>query len=105
MFIGLTNFFDQSGPAVYFRQAKKLEICECPQTITPSTLDFAGNQLGIIHVVISILSAMGCLVKKKKKACLSIFFSCRKFFFSTIFNFYFRENPRFRDKFQALKYR
>ena len=48
--------------------------------ITPSTLEFAGNQLTFIHVAISILSATrtGCL---KEKVCLSICFS-RDFRFS-----------------------
>ena len=35
---------------------KQLEICKCPWTITPSTLDFAGK-LAFVHGVISILSA------------------------------------------------
>ena len=37
----------------------------------------------------------------KKKVCLSIYFSAEKIF-STIFDFHFRENPCFRDEFQAL---
>ena len=51
--------------------------------------------------MISILSATatGCL--KKKNACQFVF--PRKNFFSAIFDFHFRENPRFRDKFQALE--
>ena len=41
---------------------------------------------------------MDCL---KKKVCLSICFSAEKHF-SANFDFHFRENPRFRDEFQAL---
>ena len=54
------------------------------------------------NVAISILSATatGCL-KKKKNACQFVF--PRKIFFSAIFYFHFRENPRFRDEFQALE--
>ena len=52
--------------------------------------------------VISILSATptDCL---KNKVCLWICFP-RKIFFPTIFDFHFRENPRFRDEFQALMF-
>ena len=40
------------------------------------------------------------LFKKKKYACEFVFL--RKKFFSAIFDFHVRENPRFRDEFQAL---
>ena len=50
--------------------------------------------------VISILSATptDCL---KKQSMLVNLFSAEKIF-SAIFDFHFRENPRFRDEFQAL---
>ena len=73
MFIGLTNFFDQSGPAVYFRHGNSLK---CPRTITPLTLDFAGK-LTFVHGVISILSATQTDCLKKKKS-MSICFSAEK---------------------------
>ena len=47
MFIGLTNFFDLSGPAALQPQ-KWLEIYKCQQTITPhqcTTIGFAGHKL------------------------------------------------------------
>ena len=36
-----------------------------------------------------------------EKVCLSII-SLKEYFFPAIFDFHFRENPRFRDEFQAL---
>ena len=103
MFIGLTNFFDQSGPAAYFRHGNSLKYANvhddnsinahfCWQTRICSRRDF--HKLTFCYTD-------GLF--QKKKACLSICF-LRKKFFPVIFDFHFRENPYFRDEFQALLY-
>ena len=77
MFIGLTNFFDQSGSAVYFHHGNSLIYAKCPRTITPSTLDFA-DKLALVHGTISILSAtpMDC----SKSMLVNLFFREKKCF-------------------------
>ena len=62
--------------------------------------NFAGK-LAFVHGVISILSATPTDCFKKKSMLVNLFFRGKKFF-QRFFDFHFRENPRFREEFQAL---
>ena len=68
---------------------------------------FLGESGGILHFTTNISFVPSICIHRSiilifiEKSMLVNFFP-RKIYFATIFNFHFRENPRFHDKFQAL---